>query len=225
MQPNRHFPLLVGASLALAATACGTSAMQTDAPSSGRQERPNETQRDAKPPVPKRNPNPTAYEITMTIENAPGPFGVVKAAMQYDVSNQQCLPRLGGMAGTRVSALEWVEIELQRVSPNTYRGRFYDDLLVDEDYYGLGVCRWSLVTTQFRLQATGAKGETEFTEHLFHRDLTGASAIRNYYWKGYYPHAFIEDFPAGGERDVSKFKPDVRDELFVLDFSIRKITP
>lgn len=218
--------LAAGALLALATTACGTSAMQTDAPpQGGYEERPNETQRGAKPPVPRRNPHAVPYEVTMTIEDAPGPFAVVKAAMQYEVLNERCLPRLGGMAGTRVSAVEWVEIELAQIAPQTYRGRFYDDLMVDEDYFGLGVCHWSLVTTVFQLRATGAEGETKFSEHLFYKDLMGNDPIRTYYWKGYYPRASLDDFPEGGERDASKFKPELRDELFVLDFSIRKVAP
>ena len=183
--------------------------------------------KDNQPPRPqiRRNPNPTAYEITMKIENAPGPFGIVKAAMQYEVLDDSCLPDLGGMAGTKASLLEWVPVELSRVSGDTYRGVVYDDLLVDEDYYGLGVCHWSLVTTQFKLRAGAVEGESRFSHHIFHDDLVGKKNIRSHFWSGRYPKGKLDDMPVPGEEDATKFKPEVRDELFVLDFQIRKTVP
>src|SRR5690606_27347179 len=141
----------------------------------------------------KRNPNPTAYEITMTIENAPGPFGIVRAAMQYEVLDLDCRPYLGGMAGTRASLLEWVPVELNHVSGTTYRGVIYDNLLVDEDYYSLGVCHWSLVTTQFKLQAGEVEGEARFSHHIFHDDLVSKDRITAHFWKGRYPKGRIEN--------------------------------
>ncbi len=181
--------------------------------------------KDNQPPRPqiKRNPNPTAYEITMTIENAPGPFGIVKAAMQYEVLDESCLPDLGGMAGTKASLLEWVPVELSHVSGNIYRGVVYDNLLVDEDYYGLGVCHWSLVTTQFKLQAGAVQGESRFSHHIFHDDLVKAGQQKVYFWKGHYPKESIENMPVPSEQDIKKFKPEVLDELFALAFNIRKI--
>jgi hypothetical protein len=211
--------LALGLSMAVALTACGTAAMQSNHPT------PSMDVKDRQPPRPqiRRNPNPTAYEITATIENAPGPFGVVKAAMQYEVLDYRCLPDLGGMAGTRASLLEWVPIELMHVSGDTYRGVIYDDLLVDEDYFGLGVCHWSLVTAQFKLRATEAKDDAAFSYHLFHDDLVSEHRIRAYFWKGDYPA--VESIPGmliPGEEDREKFKPEYRDQLFVLDLAIRK---
>lgn len=181
--------------------------------------------KDNQPPRPqiRRNPNPTAYELTMTIENAPGPFGIVRAAMQYEVLDERCLPDLGGMAGTRASLLEWIPIELVHVSGDTYRGVVYDDLLVDEDYYGLGVCHWSLVTTQVKLQAGKEEGEARFSHHIFHGDLVSKDRITALFWKGRYPKGRIADMNVPSEEDLGKFKPEVRDELFALRFNIRKI--
>jgi hypothetical protein len=214
--------LTLGLVLAALTTSCGTSAMQNPS-----RPVPHVDVKDNQPPRPqiRRNPNPTAYEVTMTIENAPGPFGSVKAAMQYEVLDERCLPDLGGMAGTRASLLEWVPVELEPVSGNTYRGRIYENLLVDEDYYGLGVCHWSLVATQFKLQAGVTAGEARFSHHLFHTDGISEKNVRAYFWKGRYPKGAIEDMPVPSEVDVSKFRPEVRDELFVLDLDVRKATP
>lgn len=214
--------LALGLSLAVALTACGTAAMQSKAPT------PSLDVKDRQPPRPqiKRNPHPVAYDITVTIENAPGPFGVVKAAMQYEVLEDSCRPDLGGMAGTRASLLEWVPVELRHVSGTTYRGVIYDNLLVDEDYYGLGVCHWSLVTVQFKLQAGVSDNETRFSHHVFHDDLVSKSKVRAHFWRGDYPE--VETIPRmliPGEEDSGKFKPEYRDELFTLDLAIKRVVP
>lgn len=222
-------PFLAAGALALAVTACGSAAMQPTTPSgtpSGvpEHERPNEIQRDAKPPVPRRNPHAVAYDITLTLHDAPGPFAVVKAGMDYEVANPLCLPRLGGMSGTRVQATQDVPIDLVRIAPNVYRGRFHDDLFVDEDYYGLGVCHWRLTGIGFGLRATGADGETRFGDVIFHDDLVGGRSQRIYFEKHFYPSTEIPDFPATGERDLSKFKPEYRgrDHLFMLEIAVEK---
>lgn len=214
--------LALGLSLAVALTACGTAAMQSNAPT------PSLDVKDRQPPRPqiRRNPHPIAYDITVTIENAPGPFGVVKAAMQYEVLDDSCRPDLGGMAGTKASLLEWVPIELRHVSGSTYRGVIYDNLLVDEDYYGLGVCHWSLVAAQFKLQAGVSDNETRFSHHVFHEDLVGKERIRAYFPDRAYPE--VPDIPKmlyPGEERLEAFRPESRDHLFALDLVIRKRAP
>lgn len=224
MYPNRHLPLLVGASLALAATACGTSAMQTDAPSTGRQERPNEAQRDAKPPVPKRNPNPTAYEITMTIENAPGPFGVVEGVMQYETAlNDPCLPRLGGMAGTRMRLKERIPVRFEKAGDGRYRGIVQTDLLVDEDYFGLGVCRWTMAEARIELRATGNDHDTTFFDGLTPADIESETTQSFHFWSGMYPAAAPGGINQPGQSDPTKFNPDAREDLFKVTLSTRKL--
>lgn len=212
----------LGVLVAALTTSCGLSAMQTPS----RPVQPMDV-KDNQPPRPqiRRNPQPTAYEVTMTIENAPGPFASVKAAMQYEVLNETCLPDLGGMAGTRASLLEWVPVELQKVSGNAYRGVIYDNLLVDEDYFGLGVCRWSLVTTQFKLSAGASEDDARFSHHLFYKQIVEDSPIRAYFWRARYPAGQIANMPVPGEEDLLKFKPEVRDELFQLVFEVRKKAP
>lgn len=230
--PQPPSPLLAAGALALAVTACGSAAMHASTPSdrpSGvpEHERPNETQRGAKPPVPRRNPHAVAYDLTLTLRDAPGPFAVVKAGMDYDVANPLCLPRLGGMSGTRVQATQDVPIELRQIAPNVYRGRFYDDLFVDEDYYGLGVCHWRLTGIGLGLRATGAAGETRFGDGLFRNDLISGKPQRIYFEKRFYPRTDLANFPATGERDLSKFKPEYRtaEHLFALDVRAERVVP
>lgn len=207
-----------GLFLALAATACGSAPMQSQVP------RTHVDVKDNQPPKPviQRNPHPTSYEITVAIKDAPGPFEVVKAAMQYEVLDPNCRPDLGGMAGTRASLLEWVPVELAKQADGTYHGTIYDGLLKDEDYYGLGVCHWSLVTVQFKLQAHDNEVDTEFSHHIFYEDIKDGATIHAYFWNGRYPKGAFPGMTAPSETDPGKFKSTVRDQLFTVEFRLAK---
>ncbi len=206
-----------GLFLALAATACGSAPMQSQVP------RTHVDVKDNQPPKPviQRNPHPTAYEITVAIKDAPGPFEVVKAAMQYEVLDPNCRPDLGGMAGTRASLLEWVPVELAKQADGTSHGTIYDGLLKDEDYYGLGVCHWSLVTVQFKLFKTSGENEASFSYHLWHEDLQHGHEVPAYFPRTAYSISDSEAFAFPGETSPMRFKPEVRDKLFTLTISIK----
>ncbi|WP_340647891.1 hypothetical protein [Pseudoxanthomonas winnipegensis] len=207
-----------GLLLALVATACGSTPMQSQVP------RTHVDVKDNQPPKPviQRNPHPTAYEVTVAIKDAPGPFEVVKAAMQYEVLDPACRPDLGGMAGTRASLLEWVPVELAKQADGTYRGTIYDGLLKDEDYYGLGVCHWSLVTVQFKLKAHDNETDTEFSYHLWHEDIAAGAAKRAYFPRRAYPSTSIPGMTFPGEEKIERFKQEARDKLFTLNLSIKE---
>lgn len=207
-----------GLFLAFFATACGSTPMQSQVP------RTHVDVKDNQPPKPviQRNPHPTAYEVTVAIKDAPGPFEVVEAAMQYEVLDPACRPDLGGMAGTRASLLDWVPVELSKQDDGTYRGTVYDGLLKDEDYFGLGVCHWSLVAVQFKLRAHDNDVDSVFSHHIFHDDLKDTARIRTYYWDGRYPKGAFPRMTVPSELNPSKFKESVRDQLFTIDFTLAK---
>ena len=220
----KHAPVTaLGLLFAALTTSCGLPAMQTPS----RPVQPMDV-KDNQPPRPqiRRNPNPTAYEVTMTIENAPGPFGSIEGVMQYETAlNDPCLPDLGGMAGTRMRLKEHVPVTLEKVGEHTYRGIYYTDLLIDEDYFELGLCRWSMVAARVVLRAGIEDGEANFFENIFFDDLVSKDRVKVYFWKGHYPRETIEGMNIPGEEDISKFKPDARDDLFALAFDIRKLVP
>ncbi len=214
--------LLAGAVLAMAAAACAHPTMDETLEDNLPPERPNEMQPRAKPPVPKRNPRAQPVEIRLRIENAPGPFGVVSAGMSYDVDDERCLPRRDRLTGIRVQARHSIPIPVERTGPSSYKLVAYDNLYLPEDHYGLGVCRWKLQGVGFGLRATGAPGETRFGEFLFATELKEAQPIRAYFLSSDYPRVSMADYPAASERDPSKFRPEVRSRLFVLEFTARR---
>lgn len=105
-----------------------------------------------KQPDIKLNPHPKMrYEITLTIEDAPGPFDAVEGSAGYQVANGHCVP-LVPISGAKPTPRKHVPIALTRVSDKVYKGELYVDLLRDEDYFGLGLCRWSMPFADFGLR-------------------------------------------------------------------------
>lgn len=178
----------------------------------------------------RENPRPQqAYRLTMTIENAPGPFKIIASAAQYDVVNTECLPAPKENAGGRSSPVPTNDIpfELTRVSENQYVGVVHLDGMIDEDYHGRGVCRWELIQAQVQLKATGAGDETRFIASMSRRDdaFRFGQAKKLYYWKGRYPQSDTRDFPSFGETDPATYKPDIRNDLFAITLEVEEATP
>jgi hypothetical protein len=171
-----------------------------------------------------------AYRITMTIENAPGPFAHMLGLAQFDVVNPECLPPPKDNPGGHTSPIptEGVEIPLERVSDNTWTGVVYADQMLDEDYYGRGVCHWQLIQAQVQLKATGAKDETKFVPSFDNEKLLSGASETVHFNKISYPR-FREEEPSEyesvsfGQTDRSRFGPSIKDEdLFTVTFTSRK---
>ena len=142
--------------LAITTTACGQAMKQPDI---------------------KLNAHPKMrYEITLTIEDAPGPFDAVEGSAGYQVSNDRCVP-LQPVSGARHTPRKHVPIALTRVSDKVYKGELYVDLLQDEDYFGLGLCRWSMPFANFGLQI----GNLVFGHSIALEDILASKSVTRYF--------------------------------------------
>lgn len=96
------------------------------------------------PKNPQRNPHPVKrYEIIATVD-APGSWDSVSGAVFFEVANLACTPEdkfLGVHAKTRDVTIDF---EMAKMDERTWKGYFYRDSMLDEDYYGLGVCHWDV---------------------------------------------------------------------------------
>lgn len=208
----------LGLFLALAATACGSTPMQSQVPRTHVDVKDNQPPR----PVIQRNPHPTAYQVSVSIKDAPGPFEVFDAAMQYQVLDPSCRPDLGGMAGTRATLVEWVPVKFVPSGDGGYHGVIYENLLKDEDYYGLGICHWKMVAVQFRLKASSKPSDAEFSYHLHHDEVMDDARIKAYFWKGMYPKASVDGLTVPANASPEKFKAELRGDLFYLQVDLDK---
>jgi len=93
------------------------------------------------------NPEPKQrFEITITMEKAPASLRSFKGEVQYDIENYlECVPvdYTRSLGGSTPSFDKEIGIAFRRVEGNTFRAELIGDLLLNEDYYGQGVCRWT----------------------------------------------------------------------------------
>lgn len=171
-------------------------------------------------------PNPRqAYRLTMTIENAPGPFGDVTGNTQYDVANRQACSKRDPVSGTVGRITHLPDLAWTPTGPGTYEAIVYADGLLDEDYYGLGVCHWELKGAAGILRATGDKRETRFMPAIDDDDIFAERTKILYFWKGGYPRSGMDDYPDLGETSIEKYGEALRNDLFSITLTARKVRP
>jgi hypothetical protein len=157
----KHPLLTLALSLSIATTACGQSMKKPDI---------------------KLNPDPQLrYEVTLTIDqDVPGPFESVIAFSYYQTDDKR-VP-MQPISGAVLSVDHRVPVTLRQTAPRTYQGMVYLDLLLDEDYYGLGVCRWSLMSFNAQLIA----GEVRFGAAIGGKEVAAGQPRTEYYPKAAY---------------------------------------
>jgi hypothetical protein len=177
----------------------------------------------------KERPNPQqAYRIVMTIENAPGPFALVEGSARYDAINEQECGKLSttpGAEGIASHVQTQPLVKMEKLSETSYATTVYADLMIDEDYFGRGVCQWAFSYMAALLRATGDERETRFLPSISAEEIAAGQAVVWYFWKGRYPRSQSDDFPSSGYTDPNEFKPDIRDELFTITLTPSRTTP
>lgn len=136
----------------------------------------------------KQNPNPKQrYEITLAVQDAPGPFESVEGFMGFDI-DKDCAP-VQAISGAQPGLGKVVPFVLEPVGANTYRGTVYLDLLQDADYFGLGVCHWHLTSAFARMKV----GEVTFSPDLSNKEAVSGQLKTEYFPKLDYGDNEIKD--------------------------------
>jgi hypothetical protein len=103
---------------------------------------------------------------------------VVEGVAQYDVTNEDQCGHIEPATGTAARITSQEPVELRKVADGEYRGTLYVDRMLDEDYYGRGVCKWEFTGAGAMLKATGAEEETRFLTFVDAKPLTEGEPIR-----------------------------------------------
>ncbi|MDT3454326.1 hypothetical protein ROV96_09775 [Stenotrophomonas pavanii] len=173
------------------------------------------------------NPAPKqAYELVLTVKDAPGPFAVVEGVAQYDVSNYEDCGRVIWSTGTASRITSQEPVELRKTGENEYRGTFYLDRMQDQDYYDRGTCHWTLTGVGAMLRATTGEADTRFLTFIDKKRMERDSPLTLYYPTLIYPRATtVANFGASGEEDPSGYSEDLRDALFSTTTTVRTLAP
>ena len=168
-------------------------------------------------PQHKLNPTPEqAYEVRLLIEEAPGPFAQVKASVQYNALNGATCGKASRLAGNVPNPSVMEDVSFERVSDTEYRGVVYNDLLVDEDYFGNGVCNWALTHV-----SVGVTGDTSdygswYVATLSNDALqTGRPRVR-YYSRAPYPTAQVTGYSVPEHETLQGIPESQRGEFFKM---------
>ena len=165
----------------------------------------------------KERPDPQrAYRIVMTIDNAPGPFAMIEGSAQYDVINHNECGYIDPGTETISRINTHPPIEWKPIGEGQYEATVYADLMLDEDYYGRGVCKWNLTAANVLLRATGARTETRFLPGISAEEIMAGTPLTLYFARMRYPRSGMDDFADFGEAEPNKYKPEIRDQLFTI---------
>ncbi|WDK32842.1 hypothetical protein [Xanthomonas campestris] len=178
-------------------------------------------------PIYRKNPHPTqAYRITMTIDNAPGPFGSVSGTAFYDMTNRdECAPFDPALRMSTKPKEDGIPMDFKRIDDRTYVAIVYSDGMLDADYYGKGICHWDFGGIGVSLKATGKQEETDFMPSLDRDDFFGSKPRDAFFWSGGYPREGVDDYPDTGHPSADVFKEELRDELFKVTLHSVKESP
>ena len=175
------------------------------------------------------NPQPKqGYEITMTLADVPGPFTSMLGLVHYEMVNSECLPPPKNKRGYNRYMMHDVPFELTRVSETEYTGMVYADGILDEDYYGHGICRWQLIRAQVHLKATSTPGETVFDATISAERLLAEKTEKNYYSKKFYTRhpGSKSDTLTFGHPDVTMLPPQsMEKDFFTVTLASKRISP
>ena len=99
---------------------------------------------------------------------APGSWDSVSGTVFFDVINLECTPK-DEFLGVHAKPQDVpIDFKMTRVDEKTWKGYFYRDSMLDEDYYGLGVCHWDAngITPVFIVHGRNFGAATNFSESL-----------------------------------------------------------
>jgi hypothetical protein len=166
----------------------------------------------------KERQNPRqAYQIVMTIENAPGPFAMIEGSAQYDVINHKECGYIDPVSETISRINTHPPVEWKPIGNGQYIATVYADLMLDEDYYGRGICRWKFTAVSALMRAAGAETETRFLPGISVEEIMAGTPLKLYFWGGgRYPRSQMDDFADFGERSPAEYKAELSNQLFSI---------
>jgi hypothetical protein len=160
-------------------------------------------------PEVKFTPTPVqSYRFDIAFQDVPGPVTKIRAMAFYRADNIPCA-KPQPLSGAVLPPEHRLQLKLEKVNDTQYRAVFHRDALIDEDYFGIGVCKWQLQnialyfsspTTDFTasLSAPSEKDtRVQVEEYFLNRDYAEKPEVMNIVFgekAGYYLPEMGEQF-------------------------------
>ena len=181
------------------------------------------------------NPHPKqAYRLRIKINDAPGPLKLMgNFGVGYKAEN--CSYVINHLEGVSSNPKKDVENQVRQLGDFEYETVVYTDAILDEDYFGEGICHWKPDGFGVAFKATGHPEETKFNFGDFLDDLIEKKTLTKYYWKGGYPYYKNQDGSIYRSNTMTDFgvspdKLDIytdeqRQSLFKITVTLEEIKP
>ena len=177
------------------------------------------------------NPQPKqAYRLMIKINDAPGPLQLMgKMGVGYKAEN--CTYIINKFEGAPAHPEKNVQFDIHQINEFEYESIVYADAVLNEDYFGNGVCHWNPEGFGFSLSATGKPEETRFNFSDILEKLLSKKTLTQYYWKWTYPFSKKEDGTLYTDSvHYGIVSPELYDaekhkEMFSITVSLEEIQP
>ena len=177
------------------------------------------------------NPHPKqAYRLRIKINDAPGPLKLMgNFGVGYKAEN--CSYVINHLEGVSSNPKKDVENQVRQLGDFEYETVVYTDAILDEDYFGEGICHWKPDGFGVAFKATGHPEETKFNFGDFLDDLMEKKTLTKYYWKWSYPYFTREDgsispdFVNFGITSPELYSAEEHKEMFTITVTLEEIKP
>lgn len=115
------------------------------------------------PPDVKMNPNPhMGQRFVISITGQVDEIAGLQGKLQYDIANNSCVPIDRGrvLGGIRPQFTKYSSFNINSVAPGAYEAIVYRDLYVPFNYYGVGICEWSITSMKIHILRYDGRKET-----------------------------------------------------------------
>ena len=146
-----------------------------------------------------------------------------EGTVQFDASNGARCGKSNALSGHVPTLSSHEPFPLSRISATEYVGTVYADMLLDEDYYGRGVCQWALTEARGALRARAGIADTRFVAGLPAKKVLAGGTQARYFWKGYYPRFEDRQHTDYGRNQLDAVPADKLNEFFTMTLTARKI--
>ena len=177
------------------------------------------------------NPQPKqAYRLKIKINDAPGPVTLM-GKMGVGYKAEDCTYIINKIEGAPAHPEKNVQFDIHQINEFEYESIIYADAVLNEDYFGNGVCHWNPEGFGFSLSATGKPEETRFNFSDILEKLLSKKILTQYYWKWTYPFSKKEDGTLYTDSvHYGIVSPELYDaekhtEMFSITVSLEEIQP
>ena len=169
------------------------------------------------------NPKPQkSWRLVLSVDGAPGPFRHAVASVDYaGVKSPGCSFRTSAW-GTSAEPYHRIEVPVTPLPDGRFAIVVNEDALIEEDYFGSGICRWRTVGPMILFGASGADGEASFVFRPSFSDMKDGGEIRRFYRKSDYPFGSRPDDSVIGTSTADNDLPEQSGGLFTIGATVER---